>query len=175
MIGLYFEYGLGELIKAPIIAIEFYKESINRDDFRGYVQIAGMVDEMKDKLILWKKFFESDFFSNGDFNLTDFANYNIDYRALFLYKFRNQLEYEKEIREILEIIKPSIIKDYEIIVDSIQELLKGEISDIEEDIFNEILYVLNLVKSSNEDELFISNEDMGEKLEKLLKKDKKWD
>jgi len=175
MLGIYFEYGVGEYVQSSFIAFDFYKEAINRDDARGYTQLAEIIVQTDKKLLLWNKFFQSDFLKEVDLSLGDFANYNIDYRAVFLYKFRNEISYENEIREIISIIKPSLIKDYDNIIFTLNNLLEGEISDVEEEVFNDIIYVVNLVKNSNEEELFISGEDMGIKLEKLLKKDKKWD
>jgi hypothetical protein len=176
MLGIYFEYGLADFIKAPMLAGDFYKEAVNRGDIRGYIQIAELVSDTATKISLWKKFFSNEFFKNGNFYLEDFINYNIDYRIIFLYKFREWSEFENEIREILNIIKESIKNDKFVILETLQNLLQSEdITSSQEEVLNEMINIVELVSNDNEDELFISNEDMTQKLEKLIKKDRKWD
>ena len=179
MLGLYFEYGLDKFLKSPNIAFDFYKEAINRDDIRGYIHIAELIDNTKDKLTLWKKFFTHEILNNTDkreFLLTDFVNFNIDYRAIFIHKFKNQIKFETEIRKILQIIKPSIIQDATKIIQQIEYVIDIEEESDKIEILSDIINSIELVIENREDELFIIEEDMGLRLEKIItKKEQKWD
>ena len=173
MLGLYFSYGLGDCIKSKSLAFDFFKEAINKEDSRAYPEIAELVDDDEQTLVLWKKFFEHKLTKDLEYKLTDFVNYNIDYRIIFLYKVQNIRKYEKEIREIIEIIKPTLIRDYGELIEKLDILLEQEPNNNEEEIFNDMKNILNLIVNSNEEEYFLSNEDMSMKLEQLIKRSSK--
>ena len=174
-LGLYFQYALGDTLKSYELALNFYQEAIYRGDYRGYIQISELLEthDIKNKITLWKKFFTSDLFKDkNDFNINDIVNYNLDYRIIFLYKFAYMPQFETELKEILILIKDSILKDYDNLKLSISNLLQEDLDINEIQSFEDMLYLLDIVKNDNLEEFFLSKEDMSYKLEKILMKEK---
>ena len=168
MLGYFFEVGLGDCIKSISLALRFYKEAINREDYRGYGQIASLVDA-KTSLKLWKTFFSSNFAKEYDYKLKNFAILNLDYRIIFIYDFKYNPKFSKEIQEILDIIKPSLKKDKQILENDIKELINNEYNTPEDiETYNSLLYLLDLI-CNDEDEIYLTeNEDFSQKLDSML-------
>jgi len=162
LIAVYFLKGIGGKIVNYEIASNFFKEAINRGDVRGYAGLAGLTK--KETFNLWEKFFNSDMIKEIEYSTIDYDSL-FDYRIVFLYDIQNKLSEEssQKAKEIINLIKPSIIKDKKSLIND----LENNLNETTQNLIN----FINAICNNNEDDFLIPmDENISKQVDNLLKK-----
>ena len=168
IIGSYFIKGLGDKIVNEQIAIQFFKEAINRGESRGFAGLATTTRDKSLALTLWEKYFKADFTIKNNMALFDYSTF-FDYRIVFLYEIQGlDISLHNKAKEILNLIRDSIIKDKTSLLDDLEQNAEKN-----ETIQNLISTLHAVIDKNFDDFLFPIDETITEKLDNMLKNYKK--
>ena len=163
ILGIYFKNGIGDKIVNNQIAMQFFKEAINRGDSRGFAGLATIVQDKNLAITLWEKYFKADFTIENNMALFDYATF-FDYRIVFLYEIQGlEISLHDKAKEILNLIRDSIIKDQETLVDDLERNMEGN-----ETIQNLISTLYSVIDNNFDDFLMPIDESITEKLDHML-------
>jgi len=162
LMGIYFVKGVGGKVINYGIASNFFKEAINRDDFRGYAGLAIITKE--ESINLWEKFFNSDVLKNLQYQSIDYDSL-FDYRIVFLYDVQNKINLNslEKAKTIINLIRNSIINDKDNLINELEDNLNKTTQNI--------INFINAIIENKEDEFLIPvDENVSKQVDNLLKK-----
>ena len=164
ILGIYFKNGLGDKIVNDQIAIQFFKEAINRGDSRGFAGLATIIEDKNLALTLWEKYFKADFTIENNMALFDYSTF-FDYRIVFLYEIQGlEISLHDKAKQILNLIRDSIIKDQKVLLNDLERNMEGN-----ETIQNLISTLHSVIDNNFDDFLMPIDESITERLDNMLK------